>query len=361
MSSCLTGKMAAERALVQYPSMASSILAAYGCNCRPGAAPDNKKGDAGRPSFTLARDMWLMELRHLRYFVAVAEELNFTRAAERLGINQPGLSLQIRQLETEMGAALFHRRTRGVELTDAGKLMLEEARVILKEVETARTGVQRRARGETGRIIVGSASGTYFHPLIPMIIREYEMQYPDVILAPQASHTALLIARLRAGLIDIAFIWRPISHIDDLTIESLVGEDMVIVLPAGHALGGSASVPLAALAKETFILFPRSLHPDAYDSIIAACHRAGFSPALAQEAPDIVYGIPLVAAGLGVSIVPQSTSRSLTDGVCYCPIEWDAPRVEICLAHRRDDRSPAVQNFVAIARRTMRAAIQGIK
>ncbi len=298
-----------------------------------------------------------MELRHLRYFVAVAEELNFTRAAERLGINQPPLSLQIRQLEKELGTQLLRRRTRGVELTDAGKMMLEETRVILAQVEKARTAVRRRARGETGQIIVGSASGTYFHPLIPVIIREYGMKYPDIILAPQASHTALLVARLRAGLIDIAFIWWPISDSDGLTTHPLVGEDMVIALPAGHALSSSASAPLAALAKETFVLFPRALHPDAYDSIIAACHRAGFSPAFGQEAPEIVSTIPLVAAGLGVAIVPRSTSRILADWVGYLSIEGDAPRVEICLAHRRGERSPAVQNFVAVTRRAMRAAV----
>ena len=139
-----------------------------------------------------------MELRHLRYFVAVAEELNFTRAAKRLGINQPGLSFQIRQLEKEMGTALFYRRTRGVELTTAGKLLLEEAYVILKQVEAAKISVGRRARAEIGQINIGSSAGTYFHPLIPAIIREYGMHFPDVILHPQAHSTSLMVARLRA-------------------------------------------------------------------------------------------------------------------------------------------------------------------
>jgi DNA-binding transcriptional LysR family regulator len=296
-----------------------------------------------------------MELRHLRYFVAVAEELNFTRAAERLGVSQPPLSLQIRQLEKELGAQLFRRRTRGVELTDAGKLLLEEARIILKQVETAKTGVRRRARGETGQIIIGSGVAIYLHPLIPAIIREYGLKYPDIVVAPQTNYSALLTARLRAGQVDIAFIWRPAGDSDGLTIEPLEDEDVVIVLPAGHRLSHSASVPLAALAKETFILFPRALAPDPYDSFIAACHRAGFGPALGQEAPEIVSAIPLVAAGLGVSIVPRSTSQIMTDGVSYVPIEGDALRVGICLAHRRHDRSPAVHNFVAVARHAVRA------
>ena len=143
-----------------------------------------------------------MELRHLRYFVTVAEELNFTRAAKRLGIKQPPLSLQIRQLEKEIGTPLFHRRARGIELTSAGKLLLEEARIILQQVERAKTGVRSRGRGETGRINLGSVGGTYFHPLIPAIIREYRMHYPDVVLFPQASSTSLVVARLRCGQID---------------------------------------------------------------------------------------------------------------------------------------------------------------
>jgi DNA-binding transcriptional LysR family regulator len=299
-----------------------------------------------------------MELRHLRYFVAVAEELNFTRAAERLGISQPPLSSQIRQLEKGLGTPLFHRHARSVELTDAGKLLLEEARVILKQVETAETGVRRRARGETGRIVIGSAGATYFHPVIPAIIREYGMRYPDIVLAPHASNTALLVARLRAGQCDIAFIRPPIDDASGLTIDPLVDEDSVIVLPKGHRLSQLTSVPLAALAKEMFVLYPRALNPGNYDAVIDACHRAGFNPTLGQEAPQIVSVAPLVAAGLGISVVPRSTERILPDEVCYRPIDGYAPRAEICLAHCRHGSSRAVQNFVAVARRVV-AASQG--
>jgi DNA-binding transcriptional LysR family regulator len=297
-----------------------------------------------------------MELRHLRYFIAVAEELNFTRAAERLGINQPPLSLQIQQLEKEFGTQLFRRRTRGVELTDSGKLMLEEARVILRQVERARVCVQRRARGEIGQVIIGSAGAIYFHPLIPKIIREFGLQYPDIVLAPQASNTAVLTARLRAGQIDLAFVRPPIGDSKGLTIEPVVDEDMVIVVPSGHSLCKSGSAPLAVLAQETFILYPRALNPDAYDSIISACDQAGFSPRLGQEAPQLVSIIPFVAAGLGISIVPRSTRRILGDEVCYLTIDGEAPRAVICLAHRRHDRTRAVQNFVTVARRILRTA-----
>jgi DNA-binding transcriptional LysR family regulator len=292
-----------------------------------------------------------MELRHLRYFVAVAEELNFTRAAQRLGINQPGLSLQIRQLEKELGTPLFYRRGRSVELTNPGKLLLEEARVILKRVEQAKTGVRRRARGESGQINIGSAGGTYFHPLIPAIILEFRTNYPDVVMFPQASTTTLLAARMRAGQLDIAFVRLPISDTEELAIDVLVDEPTVLAVPTGHPLSRSTSAPLGAFAKETLVLFPREFNPGHYDSIMAACQRAGFSPILGQRAPQIVAVIPLVAAGLGVSIVPRSMRRILTDAVVYLPIDGDAPRARIGLARRRDDRSRAVQNFVAIARR----------
>ena len=229
--------------------------------------------------------------------------------------------------------------------------MLEEARIILKQVEHAETDVRRRARGETGRINIGSSGGTYFHPLIPTIIREYRRHYPHVVLFPQASSTSLLVARLRAGQIDVAFIRPPISNGEDLALELLIDEPTVMVLPTQHSLSRSTSAPLGAFAKETFVLYPRELDPATNDSIISACQKAGFSPILGQEAPQIVSVMPLVAAGLGVSIVPQSTARILSDAVVHVPIDGDAPRALIGLAHRRDDRSPAVQNFVAVARR----------
>jgi DNA-binding transcriptional LysR family regulator len=291
-----------------------------------------------------------MELRHLRYFVAVAEERNFTRAAKQLGIKQPPLSLQIRKLEKEVGTPLFVRHTRGVELTDAGKLMFEDARVILKQVEQANIGVRRRARGETGHLNIGSSGGTYFHPLVPKIIREYRTHYPNVVLLPQASNTPLLIAQLRAGKIDIAFVRTPIAESEGLTLELLVDEPTVMAVPTGHPLSRSTSVSLRAFAKETIILqHPRELNPENYDSIISAFKSAGFSPKSSLEAPQIVSVIPMVAAGLGVSIVPQSMSHILTDAVVYLPIEGNTPRALLELAYRQHDRSRAVQNFVAVA------------
>ncbi|MCA6111282.1 LysR family transcriptional regulator [Bradyrhizobium cenepequi] len=297
-----------------------------------------------------------MELRHLRYFVAVAEELHFTRAAERLGMKQPPLSLQIRQLETELGTRLFRRLTRGIELTETGMLLLDDARRILDQVERTKASVLSRARGESGGIHVGFAGATYFQPLVPGIIRAYRERYPGVLLSPQQSNTPQLVSELRTGEIDTAFIRPPISDSEELAILPLIEEPMLIVLPAVHSLANRDAVPVAALAQETLILFPRAIGPGLHDAIIAACQRAGFSPNLGQEAPQIPSIVYMVAAGFGVSIVPQSTDRIRAEGVRYLPIKGDGPVAPISLAYRRDDHSPAVRNFVELARQSGRAA-----
>jgi DNA-binding transcriptional LysR family regulator len=292
-----------------------------------------------------------MELRHLRYFVAVAEELHFTRAAERLGMKQPPLSLQIRRLEEELGTSLFHRLTRGVELTETGTLLLDEARRILDQVERIKAGVQSRARGETGCIHLGFAGATCFQPLVPRIIRTYRERYPGVLVSPEGRNTPLLVAGLRSGEIDVAFVRPPLSDGEGLAVEALVEEPMVIALPESHPRAGERYTPLAALAEETLILFPRPIGPGLHDAIIASCQRAGFSPKLGQEAPQISTTVHMVAAGFGVSIVPHSIAQIHLAGVAYIGIEGDAPRAPISVAYRRDDRSTIVRNFVASVRR----------
>jgi DNA-binding transcriptional LysR family regulator len=296
-----------------------------------------------------------MELRHLRYFVAVAEELHFTRAADRLGIKQPPLSLQIQQLEREIGTPLFHRLTRGVELTEAGAVLLDDARRILEQVEQAKARVQSRARGETGHIRVGFAGATDFQPLVPDIIRSYRESYPGVVLSPEQSNTPQLIAGLRSGALDVAFVRPPLSDGEGIAVQPLVEEQMRIVLPAAHPLAGRSSLPLSALAREILILFPRAIGPGLHDTIIASCQQAGFSPVLGQDAPQIPSTVYLVAAGFGVSVVPQSIEHIQAENVAYLRIDGDGPRASIGLAYRRDEQSVAVRNFVALARRRSRA------
>jgi DNA-binding transcriptional LysR family regulator len=295
-----------------------------------------------------------MDLRHLRYFVAVAEERHFTRAAERLGIQQPPLSMQIRQLEQEMGTALFRRLTRGVELTDAGELLLEEARGILEQVARAKANVQSRARGETGHIHVGFAGATYFQPQVPALIQTFRTLYPNVRISPEESNTPHLIEALHRGAVDVAFVRPALRAEDGIAIQPVVEEKMTIVLQANHRHAGRRSVPLSALAQERLILFPRPIGPGLYDRIIASCQSAGFSPALGQEAPQITSIVHQVAAGFGVSIVPQSIAQIRAEGVVYLDIEGEAPRAPIGLAYRKDSRSATVRNFVALTRQRTR-------
>ena len=292
-----------------------------------------------------------MELRHLRYFVAVAEELNFTRAAKKLHINQPPLSAQIRKLENELGTQLFRRLTRGIELTDAGKLLLEQARIILKQVDEATVGVRRRGRGETGRIIVGS-SGAIFHPLVVRALHESKTRYPNLTIAGEVevTNTAMLLAWLRTGRVDLCLISVPVEDSEGLAIEPLVEEDCVIALPKEHALANSSSAPLESLSKDNFVLFSRAFSPALYDFVMAACERAGFKPKVDQEVPQIVNVIPIIAAGFGVSIIPRSFSEIRFAGIKYIEIDGAAPRSSLALVYRRDERSAAIKNAIKAAR-----------
>jgi DNA-binding transcriptional LysR family regulator len=298
-----------------------------------------------------------MDLRHLRYFVAVAEERHFTRAAERLGIKQPPLSLQIKQLEQELGTPLFRRLTRGVELTEPGTLLLDEARQILEQVERTKENVQNRARGETGHIRVGFVGTIYFHPRVPGLIQTYRERYPGVLLSPVQGNTSdLMVKAVQAGSVDVAFVRLPLEHNEAVTIHPLVDETMRIVLPSYHPQAHKRSVPLVTLAQEKLILFPRAIGPGLYDSVIASCQRAGFSPILGEEGIQISSILSLVAAGFGISIVTRSTERIRADGIVYVPIKGEAPRAPISLAVRKDNRSAVIRNFVALARPRARAS-----
>jgi DNA-binding transcriptional LysR family regulator len=294
-----------------------------------------------------------MELRHLRYFVAVAEEAHMTRAAERLGIQQPPLSQQIRALETELDAQLLRRKPRGVELTPAGRAFLDEARAILARAERAIVATRRAARGEAGRIGLGFTSSASFHPFVPRAIRAFREQHPLVAFALEESGTVELVEALRSERIDIAFVRSPIGASVDLAVQGVLEEPMVVALPRGHPQAGSgAPLPLAALAGETFILYRRPVGPGLHDAIIAACDRAGFSPTIGQEAPRMLSTLSLVAAGLGVSLVPASMSRLEADGVLYRPLDPAARLMApLNLAYRRDERSAAVRGFAALVRR----------
>src|SRR5246127_864833 len=264
-----------------------------------------------------------MELRHLRYFVAAAEELHFRRAAERLRIAQPALSQQIQQLEQEIEALLFHRLTRGVELTDAGRAFLVDARAVLEHVEQAKAKAQRVARGDQGMIRIGFTGSASFNPIVPSVIQDYRARFPGIAVSLVETGTSQLVDGLRAGRVDAAFIRSPSRGVDGLFVVSIVDEEMLIALPSRHDLAASASLPLEALAREPFILFPRANSPEVYDNIVLACRRAGFRPKIVQQAPEVASALNLIAAGEGVSIVPASMRHMQPQGVAYRAILGD--------------------------------------
>jgi DNA-binding transcriptional LysR family regulator len=300
-----------------------------------------------------------MDLRHLRYFIAVAEEGHITRAAERLGIQQPPLSQQIRSMERELDVQLLRRKPRGVELTEAGTALLDDARAILARVDLAVATARRTARGEQGRISVGFTGSGLFHPFVGRVIRTYRHEHPLVSVALEEGNGAVLLNALKTQSVDAAFIRspRPVPH--ELVREPLIEERMVVALPTAHPLararGGSKDrgLPLRALAGETFIAFGQDNWPGLYEPIFAACRAAGFTPNVGQMAPRVISALNLVATGLGVSIVPTSLQRLRMDGLSFRPI-MGRPQVTapINLVFRRGEASAAVRRFIEQARRT---------
>ncbi|WP_437166298.1 LysR family transcriptional regulator [Falsiroseomonas sp. E2-1-a20] len=308
-----------------------------------------------------------MELRHLRYFIAVAEEGHITRAAERLGMQQPPLSQQIKLLERELGVQLFHRRARGVEMTDAGRAFLEDARATLAQLARISETTRRVARGEQGRLCIGVTSTGPFHPLVPRAIRAFRDACPNVALAVEECLSNELIERLRGEQIDAAFIRISLPDPAGLIVHCLGEEPMVVALPGNHDLARDrpdTSVSLASLAAETFILYGPP-GTGMHDATIAACHAAGFNPQVGnlgsatQLSPRITSTLSLVAAGLGISCVPASLQRMRIDGVVYRALSGEiVPKVLLNLAARRGDASVVVQRFVDIARRTQKDVLR---
>ncbi|GGE13223.1 DNA-binding transcriptional LysR family regulator [Rhizobium sp. BK212] len=289
-----------------------------------------------------------MELRHLRYFLAVAEEGNFTRAAAKLGIGQPPLSQQIRDLEREVGAALFHRVPHGAELTAAGAAFLGEAKASLAAAEKAKLAAQSANRGETGRLSLGFTASSAFNPVVSATIRRFRARWPDVRLALTEMNTLALMQKLEGGELDAAFMRPSLDDPAGVRLRRLPDEPMVIALPASHPLARRSKLPLAALADEPFILFPRLVGLSLYDDVVLACRKAGFELTVAQEAPQISSVVNLVAAELGVSIVPASISQIRLEGVAYRPIEGPPAVARLALAMLKTHRSPVTENLMSL-------------
>jgi DNA-binding transcriptional LysR family regulator len=291
-----------------------------------------------------------MELRHLRYFLAVAEELNFTRAAAKVGIGQPPLSQQIRTLEEELGERLFRRLAHGAELTAAGRALLPEARMMIALAQRAKRAAQRGARGEIGQLKIGFTSSASFCPVVSATLRAFRRKYPEIELSLQEADTTRLLEQLSRENIDAVFI-RPGRHdAPGARLHRLPDEAMVMALPSRFPLAKSLRLPLSALAGESLLLFPRDVGPSWFDEVINACRQAGFEPILGQEAPQISSVGNLVAAELGVALVPASIAAQVKiKGVKYVAIIGNSPVARLALAVRPKESSVVVQNFVALA------------
>ncbi|MBV9804917.1 MAG: LysR family transcriptional regulator [Solirubrobacterales bacterium] len=286
-----------------------------------------------------------MELRQLRYFIAVAEELHFRRAAERLHITQPPLSQQIRALEQELGLVLLVRTRRRVELTAAGVSFLHDARTMLAELDGAVAAARRIDAGQTGRLRIAFV-GSALLSIVPGSVERFRRSRPGVELELRERPTADQLRAVRAGLADVGLVRPPIEHDAALHVRTVLRERTVAALPAAHPLAALSRVPMRRLAAEPLVLFPREQAPGFHDLLIDSLAIAGSAPRVIQYAPEMVTIIGLVAAGTGVSLVPESVQRLALDGVAYRPVSR-APRSELVAITRAGEDSALVRAFLS--------------
>jgi DNA-binding transcriptional LysR family regulator len=296
-----------------------------------------------------------MQLRPFRYFLAVAEELHFGRAARRLGMAQPPLSRQIRALERELGVVLFHRTKREVHLTDAGAVFMAEARTAVDQVDRAIARTQQASR--ISHLEVGYTSTVPYTPVFSAVIREYRRLYPLIDLGLGEMSTARQLEALADGKIDVGFVRSPVpDHPKAITLVPLMRERLFAALREDHPLAGAEAIALDALAGEPLVLTP----PGTWlrDHVTAMCREIGVEPRVVQEAQQVTDAIPLVAAGLGMSLVPESACNLAAPGVVFRPLSQTTETAEVALAYRRSEASLPIQTFIALAIDTGNALAQ---
>jgi DNA-binding transcriptional LysR family regulator len=286
-----------------------------------------------------------MDLRQLRYFSALAETLNFHRAAERLHISQPPLTVAIRKLEEDLGTMLFVREPRGVRLTAAGAAALPSARAVLAAAEAFRTSVRQGAAGLSGRLSIGFIGSAIGH-LLPSLVSPFRTAYPQVELALEELSSAEIVAAIAARRLDLGLVRLPLMDAAAVTTTVIERDELVVALPVSDRLARMAALPLATLSDHGFILYSPVSVLNA--TIRIACQRAGFTPRVAQEAVQVQTILSLVEAGLGVALIPSYSARFAGEGVRIVPLRDPIP-LEMGLAHAHD-AGPLVRNFVASVR-----------
>jgi DNA-binding transcriptional LysR family regulator len=298
-----------------------------------------------------------IELRHLRYFVAVAEEGGFTRAAERLHIQQPPLSQQVQALEAGLGMRLLDRLPRGVQLTVAGAAFLEDARAILAAVEGAKARVRRVAAGAEGTLALGLASSAATHPVVPKLLARYRERHPRVHLRFVEGNAASLTEAVVAGRASLALVRAPVDRPPWVRFDKLLQEPMLAVFSRDHALAALAArrkpawVSLRELARHPLVLVRRPGAPGMYGDLMVACAEAGLAPGIALEVGNMLTNVLLVAAGIGVSVVPASMRGIQGERVAYAVLRG-AGRLAapLTLVSRTGEPNPCADRFVALAR-----------
>jgi DNA-binding transcriptional LysR family regulator len=290
----------------------------------------------------------MLELRHLRYFVAVAEELNFSRAADRLHMAQPPLSAAIRQLEQELGTELLLRTTREVKLTEAGSTFLDGARRTLAELDRARSDAQRAAAGEIGQLRVGFSWSARFETL-PTIGRSFRQGHPDVSLLTEEMWNARMPAALRSGVIDLAVSLCP-EIAGEFSYLPIRSEPVIVLLASSHPLSAHRHIELRALAGEGFLMFPRELAPRLHEFMTGLCRRAGFEPRLRGESFHSGWELQILADVDVVALAPASVALHLPDGIAAALITDPPDPLETAIIWRKDDPSPTNRAFREVTR-----------
>lgn len=289
-----------------------------------------------------------MELRHLRYFVAVAEELHFGRAAARLHISQPPLSQQIGNLEEELGLKLFSRRHRRVELTNAGRVFLIEAKQTLLQIEKAAAAAKRADRGEIGPLVV-ACSPIAVHTVLPLVLKDFRAQLPEVEIGIRELMAQEIFESLRERSADVGLLM-PLFESQGLQRQIVLTVPMIAALPKAHPLAKRRHIRLKQLAHERFVLFSRRWACGFYEHAIGLCRRGGFTPKVVHEAAQHPTLLALVAAGYGVSLIPALDKRDIPEGVAIVRIEERWATMQLCMAWRSGESSSMLATFLNAVR-----------
>ncbi len=291
----------------------------------------------------------MFDFRQLRYFIAVAEELSFTRAAQRLHLSQPPLSQQIQALEQDLGIRLLERDKRNVSLTAAGQLFLEQARQILAMAEEARVRATEAAAGFSGQLKLAYTVSVSFHPALPQTLLRLGQKAPNIRVLLSEMYTEPQFAAIRAGQIDVGFVRDMPSHEDDaraLRLDIIDHEPLLLALPAGHRLAGRERLELGEVAGEPFVIQPRELAATLYDRLVQLAAKAGFHPVVRQQAQQINGLIALVAAGIGLALIPASMQVVKLAGVSYVPLADPEAYLLLAVASRAENPPPVVSQLL---------------